>query len=277
MTKVDLTGKWQLRQSGKKEQIPANIPGDNYSALLAAGKIPDPYFRKNEIDVQWVREEDWEYSREFEVSKKLLASDSVFLNMTMLDTFADVSINGKKVCSGNNMFKRYRVEVKKYLKGGRNKINILFKSAAKEAAREAKKQPLEIPSTGNNQIEHCNLIRKVQCHPGWDWGICLMVSGIYDEIYLLGINTARIEHIHTEQKHSKNKCVVTVAAELYADKAGAVETEFSFDKLTRKVNKKLKAGTNVVKTEFEIKDPKLWWPAGYGDQDLYELKVVTPL
>ena len=52
MNQLNLTGKWQLSQSGTKEQIPANIPGDNHSALLAAGKIPDPYFRKNEIDVQ---------------------------------------------------------------------------------------------------------------------------------------------------------------------------------------------------------------------------------
>lgn len=275
MLKLDLAGKWQLSQSGTKEQIPANIPGDNYSALLAAGKIPDPYFRKNEIDVQWVREVDWEYSRDFEVTKQLQECNSIFLNMTMLDTFAVVFINGKKVCAGDNMFKRYRVEVKKYLKSGINKINILFKSAAKEAAKEAKKQPLEIPYAGNNQIPHCNLIRKVQCHPGWDWGICLMVSGIYDEIYLQGIKSARIEHIHTEQKHGKNNCTVTAVAELYATKGGVVETEFTFNGETRKISKNLKPGLNVVKAKFEVNNPELWWPAGSGKQDLYELKVCT--
>ena len=275
MLKLDLAGKWKLRQFGKKEQIAANIPGDNYSALLAAGKIPDPYYRKNELDIQWVRDVDWEYSYDFEVSKQLFECDSVFLNMTMLDTFAVVFINEKKVCSGDNMFKRYRVEVKKYLNSGKNSMKILFKSAAKEALKESKKQVLEIPGTTNNQVPHCNLIRKVQCHPGWDWGICLMVSGIYDEIYLQGINIARIEHVHTEQKHDKNRCVVTVVSELYVLKARVVETEFIFNGEIQKVSRNLKAGSNVVKAKFEVNNPELWWPAGSGDPNLYEIKVTT--
>lgn len=275
MLKLDLAGKWKLRQSGEKEQIAANIPGDNYSALLAAGKIPDPYYRKNELDVQWVRDEDWEYSYDFEVSNQLLECDSVFLNMTMLDTFAVVFINDKKVCRGDNMFKRYRVEVRKHLHSGRNSIKILFKSAAKEALKESKKQVLIIPGTSNNQVPHCNLIRKVQCHPGWDWGICLMVSGIYDEIYLQGINSARIEHVYTEQKHSKNSCVVNVVAELYAAKIGMTETEFTFNGEALKVSRNLKVGLNVVKAKFEVKNPELWWPAGSGDPNLYEIKVTT--
>ena len=276
MNKIDLTGTWDLKQLGQENIISANVPGDNYSALLTAGQIPDPYFRKNETDVQWVGKKDWEYSREFDVSEELLELHSVFLNITMLDTFAVVSVNGQKVCRGDNMFKRYRVEVKKYLKPGKNQISILFKSAEKEALKEAKNQPLKIPYTTNNDVPHCNLIRKVQCHPGWDWGICLMVSGIYDEIYLQGIASARIEHIYTEQKHSKNKCSVTAVAELYVESAGVIETVFDFNGEKQKISKNLKAGLNLVKAKFDLANPKLWWPAGSGNQFLYELKVKTP-
>ncbi len=109
MNKIDLKGIWDLKQSGQKKLIPANVPGDNYSALLAAELIPDPYCRKNELDVQWVYDSDWEYSREFDVSEELLSCDSIYLNAESLDAFAVIYINNKKVASTRNMFKRHRI------------------------------------------------------------------------------------------------------------------------------------------------------------------------
>ncbi len=38
MQRLDLTGKWELFQDGEKGSIPANVPGDNLSALLQAQK-----------------------------------------------------------------------------------------------------------------------------------------------------------------------------------------------------------------------------------------------
>ena len=65
---LDLSGIWSLKSSEwKEETIPANLPGDNYSALLAAGKIPDPHYGRNELAVQEFRRHDWEYSRDLDV------------------------------------------------------------------------------------------------------------------------------------------------------------------------------------------------------------------
>ena len=59
MTTIDLSGEWRLVRVATKEAVPARVPGDTHSALLAAGKIPDPYVGTNELDVQWVGKEDW--------------------------------------------------------------------------------------------------------------------------------------------------------------------------------------------------------------------------
>ena len=57
---VDLAGTWSVRQAdGDKPAIPMQIPGDVHSALLAAKLIPDPYFGRNENEVQWVGEKEW--------------------------------------------------------------------------------------------------------------------------------------------------------------------------------------------------------------------------
>jgi beta-mannosidase len=42
MKKIDLSGEWMLESKSGEWSVPATVPGDNVSALLAAGKIPDP-------------------------------------------------------------------------------------------------------------------------------------------------------------------------------------------------------------------------------------------
>ena len=72
MLKLELNGQWEVHETGKNEFIPANVPGTIHLDLLAAGKIPDPYFRDNELSLQWIGETSWTYFREFSVSEKLL-------------------------------------------------------------------------------------------------------------------------------------------------------------------------------------------------------------
>ncbi len=69
-----------------KRDVPRLIPGDTHSALLAAGKIPDPYAGANELEVQWVGREDWIYERDFEVTESILRETAVFLECEYLDT-----------------------------------------------------------------------------------------------------------------------------------------------------------------------------------------------
>ena len=60
MQQIVLNGEWELsspQMPGLK--IPAELPGDMYSALLKAGIIPDPYFGCNEPAVQKYRDCEW--------------------------------------------------------------------------------------------------------------------------------------------------------------------------------------------------------------------------
>ena len=86
MTRIDLRGTWRLEGAG--EQVAAEIPGDSHSALLAAGKIEDPYWGTNELDLQYLNGQDWVFSRSFEVSAQVLAAPSVYLHFDSIDTVA---------------------------------------------------------------------------------------------------------------------------------------------------------------------------------------------
>lgn len=186
--RLDLKGTWQLREDRPGSQpVPALVPGDTYSALLAAGRTPDPYWGKNELDLQPLNRQDWIFSCTFEIDDALLAAENVYLHCDALDTIAEVYLNGQLAGQSNNMFVRHRFSVRPLLRPGQNEIEIHLRSAENEARRLAAALPYEVPCSDYPvQSPHRNLVRKVQCHAGWDWGCCLMVAGVYGEIYLAG-------------------------------------------------------------------------------------------
>jgi beta-mannosidase len=120
----DLQGEWNLKQSGKNLSIKAKVPGNVHSHLLAAGTIPDPYFRDNETKLQWIGEADWVYSRTFDITPDFLNHQVVILRCFGLDTLAAVKVNSVEIGQTDNMFRTYELNAKSYLKSGRNTIEI---------------------------------------------------------------------------------------------------------------------------------------------------------
>src|SRR5271157_165622 len=139
MKTIDLAGAWRLHRLSTKESFPAAVPGDTHSALLAAGKIPDPYWGTNELEVQWVGREDWAYERSFDLDAATLREERIELTFESLDTIADVSLNGKKIGSVDNMFVRWRFDAKPFLKPGKNALRVVFASAENTAIAAAKR------------------------------------------------------------------------------------------------------------------------------------------
>ena len=215
MTRIDLRGTWRLEGAG--EQVAAEIPGDSHSALLAAGKIEDPYWGTNELDLQYLNGQDWVFSRSFEVSAQVLAAPSVYLHFDSIDTVATVFVNDQVVGRSDNMFARCRFSVKKWLQEGTNRVEVQVRSAENVAGERVKDMPYEIPGSDYPvQSPHRNLVRKVQCHAGWDWGCCLMVTGLDGEVYVGTAAPGRIDYVTTRQRHEDGRCTVTVCVEVEA-------------------------------------------------------------
>ena len=276
MTKINLAGIWTLSCDKPGFQaVPAQIPGDNCSALIEAGIVPDPNIGFNEKAIQWVRDHDWTWTRSFKVSAEFLKQPRIWLNIDSLDTVGEIRINGKTVVSSRNMFCRIRAEVKDFLHEGENLIEAVITAVEKYTSAEADKQTLKVGTTVSSwrHMPNLNLARKVQCQGGWDWGICMPVSGLYGEVCLEGSNGVRIEHVYTEQKHTSGECMLNVTTEVDSTFDGRQDVKFNFDGNEKTVSAELHSGKNIVKTSFLVKNPKLWYPAGYGEQPLYDLAV----
>ncbi len=275
MNTIDLSGAWRLTNAATGESVPARVPGETHSALASAGKIPDPYRGCNELDVQWVGREDWIYERDVTVDAAFLAEEMVSLSCDCLDTVAEIIINGKTVGRADNMFVRWRFDAKGALKAGTNALRIRFTSAEKAALAAAAKLAYPVPHTVNPvQSPHRNLVRKIQCHSGWDWGPCLMVAGIGGAIELQAFSDARIDYVTTEQKHGKGRCTVRVFVDCEATRTSATELVVQLGGQTARRPVKLVRGDNRVSLDVTIREPRLWWPNGYGEACLYDLTVT---
>ena len=264
-----LDGQWEVE--GRDMRLPATVPGDVFSALLAAGKIPEPYWRRNESELRWVGETDWTFAREFVVPASFLLHRSFELAIEDLDTMAEIFLNGKAVGTSENMFRTFRAEVGPLLVAGRNRLEVRIASAAKAAKARAEKLPYPVPNSTNNLVPHMNTLRKPQCHAGWDWGPCLIPAGIYGGVRVEATDSGRIRWVSASQKHADGRVTVRVevAASPVADHTIPVTVELAGQ--TRLLDVK-DTGT----AEFVIEQPELWWPAGYGEQPLYDLAVSTP-
>ncbi len=272
MTSIDLAGEWRLIRLSTGESIPAAVPGETHSALAAAGKIPDPYQGTNELALQWIGREDWAYERSFEADARLLAHERIQLTFDCLDTLADVFLNGKKVGSADNMFVRWTFDAKRFLKRGTNTLRVKLGSAENAAVAAAKKLPYPVPhSKYPVQSPNHNLVRKVQCHAGWDWGPCLMVAGIEGPVTLDAWSDARITYVYDEQSHRAGRCKVRVIVECEAVHPGERELTVRVGDAFTVKKVRLLAGSNRVAADVVVEKPELWWPNGYGSPHLYDL------
>ncbi len=271
MQTIDLGGTWTLRAAGSEEALPATVPGHVFADLRAAGRIPDPFYRDNEKETQWVGKTDWVYSRSFEIDADLLAEDEVDLVCDGLDTIATITLNGREVASTENMHRHWRFPVKPLLRAGENELSIAFRAPKtwvdeRQARRVSPGWPVDHIYTG---IGH---IRKMHCNFGWDWGPKLAGCGIWRPLRLVGWSRARIEEMRIRQQHEAGMVYLDIHPDLAGNPAGLSLAVTLRDPAGNEQTQTL--GAASTKAEFVVADPRLWWPNGLGAQPLYALTLT---
>jgi beta-mannosidase len=271
-----LIDKWQFREQGTVEWLPAWVPGCVHTDLIALGRIPDPFAGANELQVQWVADRDWEYRTGFQIDPELLAEERVFLVCDGLDTLADVTLDGSEVGHAENAFRQYRFDVKSILmeSGGESELLITFPSPAAYIAEQLKKHPLRNPT---QSIPGGPYLRKAPCQFGWDWGPKLPSVGIWKDIRLEGYTTARLGNVHLRQRHIGER--ITVGADIALERWQTADLIASLqltapDGRVQEAAAKLPGDATSVTLSIDIADPQLWWPNGYGSQLLYQAQVT---
>ncbi|MEP0520476.1 MAG: glycoside hydrolase family 2 protein [Hyphomicrobiales bacterium] len=261
---IDLAGTWSLCDQQGTYSLSMQLPGDGVSALEHAGIVPDPYWGRNEYDVRKMSQHEWVVKRTFCVD-----GTDFLLAIQGIDTVAEVSVNGQQVAATENCFRSYEIDVSKILKIGENEIDIRFFSNPKMAQKLQEEQPFYVPwQDGNGAIGNVNMLRKVQCDFGWDWGVALSPFGVYGDIKLVPKRDVALGDVRINQSHENHCATVDIAVDVIgAGDDCKISIDFAGDE--QRVSVKNGAAT----AQFKISDPDLWWPAGLGKQTLHDLRI----
>ncbi|MGM0921372.1 MAG: beta-mannosidase [Bacillota bacterium] len=268
---------WSFKQVDEQAWMPANVPGFVHTDLLKNSMIPDPYYGKNELDLQWIDKKDWEYETTFDIPEELYKNNQLVLVFNGLDTYADVYLNDQHILEADNMFRSWKTDVKSMLQKDNNRLRIHFHSPINRDLLKLEKQGYPLPAVNDHSKDGgigdkkvSVFARKAPYHYGWDWGPRFVTSGIWKEAEIIGWTDTRIIDLFIHQKKvSSASADLTAILEIESESEYKGMLTFSTEEL--KINEEIEIvkGLNRIELDVELTNPKLWWSRGLGDQHLY--------
>lgn len=283
-TQIPINDNWEFRQLGKNDWYPAQVPGCIHTDLLNNELIPDPFYRTNEKDLQWIDKLDWEYKTQFNVSQDLLDKHHIRIHFDGLDTYADIYLNGQKILAANNMFRQWEVDIKPLIQLGENELRVYFHSPIKKGLELMKASLYQYPANNDQSVNGGlgnNIVsvftRKAGYHYGWDWGPRFVTSGIWRSVYIKTWDTAQIEDVFIKQpqvtaENAELEALITLKGTEVPNSTIVIK-HVQHGEIIKQTTIDGFNNTKEVSIPFSISNPKLWWSNGLGDPFLYEFKV----
>ena len=298
--RIDLSGTWAAQALLPENfdhtipttvvdtSFPITLPGDVTTALLRLGLISHPYNGRQELDTLWIGRTDWLLERSFIIPPQNDAGYSeeehiprVIIDLERVDTILTVKVNGIPAGTGTNMFHRHRFDLTSCCRPGENTISLILHAPETQAIHRSLSTDHAYPySVYPYASPHRNLIRKTQCQGGWDWGPNCLTSGIYSPPtihigphYLVDYtqtHTVLIDPVTRTWDLSVSIGITVIDPSSTEDD---IICTFLGDQ--RALTVPSSAGEHHLSAHFTVIDPDLWWPSGYGEQRLYEVRIDT--
>ena len=272
---INLNGSWTISQLDGNISINGRVPGLIHHDLIDRGIVDEPYYRMNEKTQQWVGESTWEYRRTFSLTQEQLIKRRILLSFDAIDTIAEIFINESKIAEVDNYFIRWRFDIKDAVHIGENTLMVKVLPVRPVMEQRSGAYHLDIHRIGwcDWAPKERNFVRKPPSHSDWDWGPCFLTQGIPGNVTLECIDGASILAVNNAQKFSKDKAEIEFRIFVDVPEDVGVEVVINVDGQESNFAATVKNGENVIKRKVAIDNPKLWWPFGYGEQNLYSTKI----
>ena len=251
-----------------------DVPMDLIVAMKKKGMIGDLNYGINYLSARWVSEQYWQYYKQFDAPREAL-NKSVWLKFDRLDYSAKIFLNGQPIGRHDNAFIPYIIDITGKLKEGTNILTVGIESGLYDAADK------NLSDYNNALSVHLNKrhwLRKPQYQFGWDWNPQLINIGITGDVSLIWRDEARLDNIvpWIEMTDDLSAADITIRTFIEGTKgASKLTIEATLVETNQKVSTQRAAlkGINPYELKMRVNRPKLWWPVGHGDPNLYTLRV----
>lgn len=270
--------------SSTQNWLPATVPGTVLTTLLNNKKVPDPFYGMNNERIKdiYVTGRDYYtywFVKDFEEAAPV-GGHQVYLNFRGINYSAEIYLNGKKVNPKTHvgMFLQESYNIGSMLnKNGKNRLAVLVYPP----------DPVGNPNGGQGGDGRIAKGVGLQYTAGWDWIVPIRDrnTGIWDKVTIKKTGEINLKNPHVitvvpgvrQVAGMQQPAIIKASAELENPTNHAVKGVLQYVLDGQTVSKSVTIAANstqeVSLADFSLKNPKLWWPNGYGPQNLYNLKM----
>jgi len=271
-----------------KGWVVATVPGTILASYYNVGALADPNFGDNQLMISdsFFYADFW-YRNEF-TAPPASAGRRQWLNLDGVNWKAEVWLNGEKIGRVDGGFMRGRFDVTGRLRpGAKNAIAIRVEKNATPGT--VKEKTFQVPGKNGGALGADNPTYHASI--GWDWMPTIRGrdTGIWNRVYLTTSGPVTIENPFvstTLPLPDISQADVKIEATLRNSGASPVTGKLQgrFGDVAFELPVTLDASSAKTVTldpsthpALRLVKPRLWWPNGYGDPNLYpvDLKFVA--
>jgi mannosylglycoprotein endo-beta-mannosidase len=264
--------------------MPATVPGTVLTTLLNNKKVPDPFYGMNNEKIKDIYSTGRDYYTYWFVKDFKEAApqngQQVYLNFRGVNYSCEIYLNGKKVNpeTHHGMFLRQSYNITSLLsKSGENRLAVLVYPP----------DPVGNPNGGQGGDGRIAKGVGLQYTAGWDWIQPMRDrnTGIWDKVTIEKTGAINIINPHVvtivpgirNVRGAQQPAIIRASAELQNPTANLVKGTLQYILDGNLIKKNVTIAPNTTQEvalgSLTLKNPKLWWPNGYGPQNLYDLKM----
>jgi len=259
--------------------IPATVPGEAQLALSEAGLLPaDLYHGMNMRLLRKYEFYEWWYRRRFEVSPPP-AGEKAVLVFEGVDCVADYCLNGELFGRSDNALIAHEFDVTDYLHEGENELVIHLASPI-EAAADLAEDTACVERAQCGCTESLRLRRPPSSY-GWDILCRCVTCGLWRSVRLERRGPHQVAQMYvTTLQVDREKDRARLRLFYVFETPGLSENlrwrleGFLGEEETPSFSLEKELWFHAGREDFDIESPRLWWPAGYGEQPLYRMRLT---
>ncbi len=263
----------RIRSDKNTEFYECAMPEQVHTTLIRNGVIEEPLKKLNCSEINWVSLRDWVYKKKFSCERQ--GNERVFLLFEGLDTIVDVYVNGKLASQHKDMFIPHRVEITQLI-AGTNELLLYFHSPW----GYINSYPMR--PEWNGTVPARQTIRKA-VHDFCEFNgpkPHLTPVGVFRDIWIEKDLGSSIENIQFEADVDSHEKSAVVGLDIgIRDPENETFLDISFKEIGDSGSDVFHTTLPVEErrsnysTRFDIRDIRLWWPIGFGEQSIYKLVV----
>ena len=267
-----------------KDWLVATVPGTVLTSYANVGAIPDPNFGQNQLHISdsYFYSDFW-YRTEFTAPQKS-PQQFAWLNFDGINWKAEVYLNGEKLGRIEGGFMRGQFDVsQKILAGQLNALAVRIEKNATPGS--CKQKTFEVCAKNGGALGSDNPTYHASI--GWDWIPTMRGRdiGIWGDVSLTVTEAVTIENQFVSARlplPETSSAELTVQTDLVNHQARPFTGTLHFRMGEIRVQQPIQLASGERKTitlnpssisALHLKDPKLWWPVGYGDPYLYDAQL----